>query len=227
VIGALGLVDKFSLFTGRKVQGLDPATLIDDLDCTVLDTELTGLDLRKDSMVSVGAIAMAGTRIDFGRTFYMLMRPETAMSSGSVVVHGITPSEVKEEAETGDVLDKVCEFVGNSVIVGHFISLDIGFINKYLRKLRNRTLDNPVLDTCRLYEWLQSQQKGFGRHFGQDAQENKDLFTIARRLGIQVTGAHNALSDAFITAQVFQRLLRYMQKYGVHTLGDLLRVGRP
>ncbi len=226
MIGMLSLVDRFSMFAGRKDAGIDPATPVDDIPCVVLDTELTGLELKSNSIVSVGAIAMTGTRIDFANTLYMLVRPETELSSKSVVVHQIMPSELQEVPDIATALRKISEFVGDRVIVGHFISLDMGFINKYLKLFENRVLRNPAVDTCRLSDWLRTEEKGFGRHFDQNGQENKDLFTLARRYGIEVSGAHNALSDAFITAQLYQRLLRYLQRHGVHTLRDLLRIGK-
>lgn len=54
-----------------------------------------------------------------------------------------------------------------------------------------------------------------------------ELVEIAKELGIQVQDAHNALMKAFMTAQVFQRLLPRLQALGIKTLGDLLRVGHP
>lgn len=226
MIGMLSLVDRFSMLTGKRDSGIDPATPVEDIPCIVLDTELTGLELKKDSIVSVGAIAMTGTRIDFAKTLYMLVKPETALTSKSVVVHEIMPSDLLEVPDVATALQKISDFVEDRVIVGHFISLDMGFINKYLKLFQNRVLRNPALDTCRLYEWLRAQEQGFGRHFDQHGLENKDLYTLARRYGVEVSGAHNALSDAFITAQLYQRLLRYLQRHGVHTLRDLLRIGK-
>ena len=43
----------------------------------VLDTEVTGLDEKKDSIVSVGAVRMRGGSIALGDTFYRLLKPET------------------------------------------------------------------------------------------------------------------------------------------------------
>ncbi|MBA4372164.1 MAG: hypothetical protein C0402_04820 [Thermodesulfovibrio sp.] len=225
MIGVLSLVDMLGMFNNRKDTDIDPATPVDEVPCVVLDTELTGLELKKNSIVSIGAIAMTGTRIDFASTLYMLVKPETALTSKSVVVHGIMPSDLLEVPDIATALQKLSAFVGNRVIVGHFISLDMGFINKYLKLFQNRVLRNPVLDTCRLHDWLRSEEKGFGRHFDNDL-PNKDLFTLARRYGIEVSGAHNALSDAFITAQVYQRLVRYLQRHGVQTLRDLLSIGK-
>ncbi|MHB8880056.1 MAG: 3'-5' exonuclease [Thermodesulfovibrionales bacterium] len=224
MIGTLSLIDNF--FADRRTSKAALSRPVQEAAYTVLDTELTGLDLKKDSIVSIGALRMTGTRIELGETFYSLVKPETMLRSQSVVVHGIMPSEVDEKPGIGEALDRLYEFIGDSVIVGHFISLDMGFINKYLKQYQKRTSDNLVVDTCRLHEWLSAEDKGFGRHYdGQ--QESKDLVTIARKHGIGISGSHNALMDSYITAQLFQRFMVMLVKRGVLTLRDLLRIGKP
>jgi len=102
----------------------------------------------------------------------------------------------------------------------------MGFLNKDAKRYGIKKIDNPVVDTCSIFEFMRNEGKGYSRHFD-DGILNKDLFSIAKKYNIKVGGAHNALVDAFITAQVFQRFLRYLQKSGVYTIRDLLRVGRP
>jgi len=59
-----------------------------------------------------------------------------------------------------------------------------------------------VADTCG-EQWMQTRSRGRSQY---DAyEENKDLVQLAKKYHIQVSAAHNALMDAFITAQLFQR----------------------
>ena len=67
--------------------------LIDDAEFVVFDTELTGLDQKKDSIVSIGALKMKGGRIAVGNPFYRIVEPRTELTGKSIVIHGITPSE--------------------------------------------------------------------------------------------------------------------------------------
>jgi DNA polymerase III epsilon subunit-like protein len=39
-------------------------------------------------------------------------------------------------------------------------------------------------------------------------------------------GLHHALSDAFLTAQLWQKLICAAESLGIRTLGDLLRIGK-
>lgn len=215
---------KFSFF--RKPGRAGFPLLMEDASYVVLDTELTGFNLKKDSVVSIGAVKMTGTRIELGQTFYRVVKPETVLTSRSVVVHEITPSEVKQKPNIGATLIELVDFLKGCVIVGHFVSLDVGFLSRDAKKYGKMRIDNPVVDTCSIFEFLRGEERGFSRHFD-DSIVNKDLFSIAKRYKIEVGGAHNALIDAFITAQVFQRFLRHLPRFGVRTFRDLLQVGKP
>lgn len=191
----------------------------------VVDTELTGLDPEIDSIISIGAVKMHGGRIDLGDLFYRIVNPSTAMSPESIVVHGITPSEVHGKPSIEAVFDDFAGFCRDAVIVGHFIGLDLDFIGRELGRSGRSPFWGFAVDTCRVYQWLQKNNGGFSRHYA-GAGEDFDLFSIARRLRVPVSGAHNALNDAFITAQVFQRFLSLLPSLGVRTLGDLMIIGR-
>jgi DNA polymerase-3 subunit epsilon len=198
---------------------------VQEIRAVIVDTELTGLDRKHDSIVSIGAVKMAGGRVEIGRTFYQLVNPHMEMKAKTVIVHEITPSEVLEKPDIGPVLSEFLEFCEGDILIGHYVSLDLAFINRELKRTRNRTLENPALDTMSLMHWWRSNTPSSGP----DAftAQKFELVEIAKELGIQVQGAHNALMDAFMTAQVFQRLLPRLQAFGIKTLGDLLRIGHP
>ncbi|HWR71738.1 MAG TPA: 3'-5' exonuclease [Nitrospirota bacterium] len=205
--------------------GIDLATPIDEACYVVLDTELTGLDVKRDSIVSLGAIMMTGGRIVLGKTLERMVSPETALSSESVLVHGITPSECADKPSIGNVLEELESFCAGCVLVGHFLSLDLAVLNREFKRTFRRTLGNPAVDTWRIHDWVRRQTDLAARDFGDDAE--RDLFTLAKKHHIPVAKAHDALGDAFITAQLFQRFLRSLPSLGVRTLKELLKIGRP
>lgn len=198
---------------------------VDEACFVVIDTELTGLDPKRDSIVSLGAIKMTSGRIDLGKTFYRIVKPGTDFTSQSVVVHGITPSDVAGLPSIDSVMGEFLAFCKGCIVAGHFLSLDLMFLNKEMKRLSLGTFDNPVVDTYRIHDWIGRQGGDFSRHFGENG--DKDLFTVATKYGIQVSGAHNALMDAFVTAQLLQRFLSVLSNFGVKTVRDLLRIGRP
>jgi DNA polymerase-3 subunit epsilon len=210
------------LLSGREAAGRP----ILEASYTVLDTELTGLDPRKDSIISVGAVRLRGEEIVLGETFYSLVNPESELCHEGIFVHGLTPSDLEEKPCIGDVLRQLTAFCGSDVVVGHFVGLDMAFLNREARQVLGAPLPNPVLDTCRIHEWIRENRDSFGRHY-QGRQDELDLFTLAREYGVPVSEGHHSLGDAFMTAQLFQRFLAVLPGMGVRRLGDLLRIGHP
>jgi DNA polymerase-3 subunit epsilon len=190
-----------------------------------IDTELTGLNERTDSIISIGALKMAEGRIEIGNSFYSLVNPKSKIGNESIFIHTITPSEVKGERAIEEVLKEFLQFCSHDVLVGHCMPIDLSFINKELKKSLGLTLSNPTLDTFTLYNWLWgkwSSEPGFVL-----SPQHIDLYEMADAFGIPFTGAHNALMDAFITSQVFQRFLPWLERSGINYLEDLLRIGNP
>ncbi|UCH81626.1 MAG: 3'-5' exonuclease [Nitrospiraceae bacterium] len=200
-------------------------TPLSEIPFVVFDTELSGLDPKKDFIVSIGAIKMSGSKIHVSREFYRLLKPEGDMSRKSVEIHGITPGELEKKESMETVLPDFLEFITDSVLVGHFINIDIDFINASLKKLNKGRLTNPAVDTHFLHDWLYKHGGEFKRHY-RGASGKTDLFSISQKYGISVYTAHNALNDAFITAQLLQKFLHFLRPEGIRTLNDLLDIAR-
>ncbi|MCL5237007.1 MAG: 3'-5' exonuclease [Nitrospirae bacterium] len=208
-----------------RATGIDGSMPAKDARYVVIDTELTGLNEKKDSIVSIGAVRMAGGKIDLGDVFYRLINPYTEFRAESVVIHGITPSDVGEKPDIATILSEFLEFCGPDILIGHCISIDLCFINKEMKKIPGSSLKNAVLDTYSLYEWLRKRMT-FHKAFSAPLKDCS-LYGIAKGFGIPANGAHNAVVDAFITAQVFQRFIPILLEAGVRSIGELLRVGNP
>ncbi len=204
---------------------MDKTLPVGETRYVVIDTELTGLDERKDSIVSIAAVRMAGGRIDLEDTFYRLVNPETELTAESVIIHGITPSEVVRKPGIEKSLSEFLRFCGNDVVVGHCVSIDLSFINREMKRIFGYSMKNHAVDTSALYEWIRknlSSRRAFPYAF-----TDSGLYDIAQFFGIPVNGAHNAAMDAFITAQVFQRFIPMLIDRGIKSIGELLSVGNP
>ncbi len=206
----------------RKIDEKAP---ISEARYVAIDTELTGLDERKDSIVSVGAVRMSGSRIELGDTFYRLVSPRTELSPASVMIHEITPSEVKTEPDIGSVLAEFQAFCGDAVLVGHFIAIDLAFLNREIKRTQGTRIQNPALDTFSIYEWLRKRDKA--QNCPTTRLSGFRLYDIVKCFDIAVNGAHNAVMDAYLTAQLLQRFFPLLTETGVENIGDLLEFGIP
>ncbi len=188
----------------------------------VIDTELTGLDPKRDSIVSIGAIEMEGARVLLGDVFYRVVAPGT-VNAEAVTVHGITPDETKHCPALDLVLPEFVSLAKDKVLVGHHIGLDLAFLNRALKERGMHPLENHVVDTFKIYTWLKRRSIQADA-FYVPTQEPESLFEIARAYDIHVQNIHHALYDAFITAQLFQIFIHALKDQGVRTLKDLLLI---
>jgi DNA polymerase-3 subunit epsilon len=205
-------------------EEIDRNLLIEEARYIVVDTELTGLDLKRDFIISIGAIKMNGGRIIFGDFFYRIVKTDIC-SKNAILIHEITPSESALCPDIKIIMKEFLDNCANRVIVGHFIDIDINFLNREIKRLYGYKLKNPSVDTYKLYKWIWKRQEKADAFF-EGSPDNKSLFELSKKFGIPVGGVHNAIYDAFVTAQLFQRFLYILKQEGIKTLKDLLKVGQ-
>lgn len=203
-----------------------PKLPIGQADFVAFDTELTGLDFKRDSIISIGAVKLNGTSILPSETFYRLIKPECELKRKSVVVHELTHTDLECADDLLDVVRDFVEFAGSAVLMGHFVHIDLNFVNKVLKQNYGVSLNNNAVDTATLHDWLYENDSRFARHY-QGMTVQSDLISMAKKYGVPVGKAHNAFSDAYMTAQLFQRFVPFLPECGIKTLKDLLKVARP
>lgn len=196
------------------------SSLLQQTRFVVVDTELTSLERRTNRLLSIGAIAMYGSTIRIGEQFYRVANPGEEVPAESILVHELRPADVAYGDAPAVVVREFHQFAKDSVLVGHFVGIDIDALRKELQD----TLRNPFLDTARAFHWLQLHGELVR---GLDEVEVRmNLAALAKRFGIDMSDAHHALGDAFTTAQLWQKLLVQLEANGVTTLGHALRIAR-
>jgi DNA polymerase-3 subunit epsilon len=200
-----------------------PETSLESVRFVVLDTEFTSLDPRSNRLLSIGAIAMEGSRIKMGEQFYRVLNPGVEVPASTVVVHKLRPHDVEKGEQPEQALQALREFVANSVLVGHFAKIDLDILNKEMGASQ-AAISNPFVCTAKVHRWLL--RKG---RYSEDLfhrLENVSLAQLALHYKIEFHEAHHAIEDAFVTARLWQQLLHELEEHNIATLRDLLKIGR-
>ncbi len=200
---------------------------MDTYDFVALDTELTGLNSRRDEIVSVAAVRIRGLQIVVGDCFYSYARPSIEQHTTSTFIHRITPDELKDAPDLTSVLEAFVDFCGDSVLVGHFVHIDRKFLRKAMMKSLGGVMRNPLIDSMQLARFHRNNRKA-ARVYREVEECSYNLAELSRAYNLPIFPAHDALQDALQTAYLFIFLVKNLcDEEEMTTLKQFRRVGRP
>jgi DNA polymerase-3 subunit epsilon len=196
----------FDLFqTTDQSSALDDR-LLTDLSFTVFDTETTGLNPSEgDEIIQIGATRIVNGKLLKQESFEQLVNPGRLIPAATIPIHGITQDMVQGKPPITEVLPAFFNFAQDTVLVAHNAAFDMKFLQMQ-EKNTGLVFSHPVLDTLLLSAVVHPNQ------------ESHRLEAIAERFNVTVLGRHTALGDAFVTAEVWLRLLPLLQAMGITTL---------
>lgn len=180
-----------------------------------LDLETTGLNFKKDEIIAIGAVPIIGTRIMARDSYYKLVKP-SRFRVDSIKIHGLDPKKLEKAQTFSEVVEEVYRIIDSRIIIGYAVEIDYNFLSRAMKKegykIKNRRID--IIDLERAICYI----------LGERPVSEVTLEKLAEKYGIKTTYRHNALADAFITAQIFQVQLLRTIKYGIKTLDKLLEL---
>lgn len=168
-------------------------------EAIVFDTETTGLDTKKDEILSIGAVKVKGDKILTSQSFEIFLKPSGRISPESIKVHHIRPCDLEHAVEPMEGIKSFLEFIGNRPLIGYYLEFDMAMVNRQIKPWLGVSLPNRQTEVSGLY---------FDKKIALIPQGNIDLRfdTILRDLKIPRMGQHNALNDAIMTAMVYIKL---------------------
>ena len=186
------------------------STTFDEMCFVVMDVETTGFNYKKgDEIIAVGAVIIEDGEIKRDKIFQQLVFPNRHVSDEIHELTGIEREMLLSAPSFLEIVQPFLAFVGSSVIVGHNIHFDLGFINPKLKKYYRTSIKNRIIDTIRLARSLHIPSKSFS------------LDNLLTFYGIESVGRHTALGDAFLTAEVFLHLIAALKKHHISSLAGL------
>jgi DNA polymerase III subunit epsilon len=208
-------LERYQACFDRTWQDDDP---IDHVRFVVLDSETTGLNPAVDRLVTIGAVAVQGGDIVVEDSFSVMLQVER--NTEAVTVHGVTRDEAKKGHTEPQAIERFLDYLRDGVIVGHHIGHDIATVEAALERHWGTKLLNRNLDTMDLTLHLERD----GAFTGRPPIRHFTLDSLCTMFGVIPHDRHTATGDAFITAQVFLRLLRLSARYRRNTLAAVTAI---
>ena len=162
-----------------------------------LDLETTGGDPARDEIVSFGWVCMDGDRIDLGSARHHIVRLRGAMSGGSAVIHGITDDQCQAGGSLESALGELLAALAGRVMIAHRAETELGFVGRACETVYGGRILIPTVDTLRIA--MRAAERG-----PQPAPRGAlRLSALRQQYRLPRYHAHNALSDALSTAELF------------------------
>jgi DNA polymerase-3 subunit epsilon len=171
-----------------------------------IDCETSGLDAARDRLLSVGAILVARGRVELEQSFDVRVRQEVPSARENILIHGIGADAQLAGLPLPEVISSLAARVGDAIPVGFHAAFDDRVLRRHGLRLRAPWLDLAALAPALF--------PGRGRH-------DSPLDHWLAAFGIAALERHDALGDAFATAQLLLVALAEAQRQRVESVEDL------
>lgn len=170
---------------------------VDEYVC--FDCETTGLNPKKDDIISIGAVIIKNNTIISSKKFVRFVKPKTKLQAEAIKIHHIRVCDLEDAEDIDDVIEEFINFIGNRPLVGYYLEFDVAMINKYLKPKLGISLPNKMHEVSAIYHDYKIEiipQSHIDLRFN----------TIMEELKIPSLGKHDAYNDAIMTAMIFLKL---------------------
>ncbi len=179
----------------------DPRTDFRKIVYTGLDFETTGLSPDKDELLSFGVVDMRNMCIELGTAQHELIRPEGDIPEESAVIHEILDDQVMAEGiGLQRAINLLLKRLAGKVLIAHYAKIELGFLDAACQKLYGTQFLIPTVDTLILgHRWIEQRNLYL-------QQSDLRLNALRTRFALPHYKAHNALTDALSTVELFLAL---------------------
>ena len=184
---------------------VNPDTPLSEVPFVALDFETTGLNPRKDDIVSVGLVPFDINRVRCREARHWIVNPRQPLAEESVVIHGITHSDITDAPDLKRIMEQLLEALAGRIVVVHYRYIERSFLNEALKARINEGILFPVVDTME----LEARRHRTGRSIFWSRLMGRRPTSIRLadsrlRYNLPHYSQHHALTDAVATAELLQ-----------------------
>lgn len=184
---------------------IDGDTPLADVPFVAMDFETTGLDVKRDGILSIGLVPFNLQRIRVNETRHWLLNPQKPLSEESVVIHGITHSDIEGEEDVKGIIRPLLTMLSGCIPVVHYRAIERSFLDAAFKAQLGDGIMFPVLDTMDIEAGIcRPQRQGLARWFHRRNPVSVRLGDTRQRYHLPHYTAHHAAVDALATAELLQ-----------------------
>lgn len=190
----LTAVQQQSLVDWKKLPAVDLSLTHQQSRYIVADVESSGLNMAKDRLISIGAVAVVNGVIDFSDAFEVVLRQDKVSTNANILIHGIGGAAQRDGMDPPEALIAFLDYVGKSPLVAYHALFDQTMIVRAMDEYLGLKFDLAWIDLA----WVMPDI------FRETIAEQVDLDDWLGLFNIENIQRHNAVSDAYATAQLLQ-----------------------
>ncbi len=180
----------------------------------VVDVETSGLNLAKDKLIAIGAVAIVDGQIALHDSFEMVLQQASSSSKQNILIHGIGGEIQIEGQAPAEVLLAFLQYLQKDPLIAFHVTFDETMLCRAITQYLGFTFKHDWLDLAYVAPVLYPQQ----------AQQLHSLDDWLRQFQIHNYARHNALADAVSTAQLFLLSSRAAVQKNISCFEDLRHI---
>ncbi len=180
----------------------------------IVDVESSGLNMKKDRLISIGAVAVVDGRMSFRDAFQVVLRQDQVSTHENILIHGIGGSAQSEGIEPADALLAFLRYVGKAPLVAYHAFFDQSMIDKAMREYLGMVPGQTWIDLAWVLPDL----------FPHKINTQVSLDSWLQLFDIENILRHNAVSDAYATAKLLQAAIARAGQKGADSPASLIEI---
>jgi DNA polymerase-3 subunit epsilon len=173
-----------------------PSQPIRESRCVVVDVESSGLNISRDRLIAIGAVAVVDGRVPFNDNLEIVLQQARVSARDNILIHGIGGTAQREGMPPADALLAFLEYLGKDPLVAFHVAFDESMISRAMKTFLGLNFRHAWADLAYVAPALNPQ---LARRY-RTLDDWMGLFRISNY------ARHNALADALSTAELLLAL---------------------
>lgn len=177
----------------------------------VVDVESSGLNIARDRLISIGAVAVVNGKIHLGDSLEVVLQQKIVSGKDNILVHGIGAGAQREGMPPAEALLAFLEYLGKAPLIAFHSAFDEAMIGRAMQEHLGFKFRHVWADLAYIAPGL----------FPRLANRHRSLDQWMGEFGIGNFARHNALADAQSTAELLLVLRGAMAGKSIRNIRDM------